>query len=147
MKYKVGDKVKIKSLDWYNENKIDYGTSYGANKIKSYVKCNGCNFLDIMSPYCGKELTVDIAEEDNNISTYIMKEPAISFKFTEDMIEGLVDEPQEKMVSLEDVCNFLNDHLYTGTSTGDYDYGQEYICSDFDNASDLIFALRKAMEE
>ena len=147
MKYKVGDKVKIKSLDWYNENKIDYGTSYGANKIRSHVKCNGYSFLDIMSPYCGKELTVDIAEEDNNISTYIMKEPAISFKFTEDMIEGLVDEPQEKMVSLEDVCEFLNDHLYTGISTGDYDYGQEYIYSDYVNASDLIFALRKAMGE
>ena len=54
---------------------------------------------------------------------------------------------QEKMVSIEDVCNFLNDHLYTGISTGDYDYGQEYICSDFDNATDLIFALRKAMGE
>ena len=58
-----------------------------------------------------------------------------------------MEELQEKMVSLEDVCNFLNDHLYTGISTGDYDYGQEYICSDFDNATDLIFALRKAMEE
>ena len=58
-----------------------------------------------------------------------------------------MEELQEKMVSLEDVCNFLNDHLYTGVSTGDYDYGQEYICSDFDNASDLIFALRKAMGE
>lgn len=69
-----------------------------------------------------------------------MKEPA-------NMIEGLANEPQEKMVSLDDVCKFLDEHLYTGTSTGDYDYGQEYIYSDFDNASDLIFALRKAMEE
>ena len=51
------------------------------------------------------------------------------------------------MVSLEDVCDFLNDHLYTGTSTGDYDYGQEYIYSDFVNASDLIFALRKVLGE
>ena len=58
-----------------------------------------------------------------------------------------MEELQDKMVSLEDVCEFLDEHLYTGTSTGDYDYGQEYICSDFDNASDLIFALRKAMEE
>ena len=54
---------------------------------------------------------------------------------------------EKKMVSLEDVCDFLNDHLYTGTSTGDYDYGQEYIYSDFDNASDLIFALRKVVGE
>lgn len=60
-------------------------------------------------------------------------------------IKSLGNEPQEKLVSLDDVCRFLDEHLYTGTSTGDYDYGQEYICSDFDNASDLIFALRKAM--
>ena len=58
-----------------------------------------------------------------------------------------MEEMQKKMVSLEDVCDFLNDHLYTGTSTGDYDYGQEYIYSDFDNASDLIFALRKVVGE
>jgi hypothetical protein len=58
-----------------------------------------------------------------------------------------MEELQDKMVSLEDVCKFLDEHLYTGTSTGDYDYGQEYIYSDFDNVSDLIFSLRKAMEE
>ena len=62
---------------------------------------------------------------------------------------GMIDENdnKEKMVNLEDVCKFLDEHLYTGTSTGDYDYGQDYICSDFDNVSDLIFALRKAMGE
>lgn len=51
------------------------------------------------------------------------------------------------LVSLDDICDFLNDHLYTGTSTGDYDFGQEYIYTDFVNVSDLIFALRKAMEK
>lgn len=53
----------------------------------------------------------------------------------------------DTLVSLDDVCRFLDEHLYTGTSTGDYDFGQEYIYSDFDNATDLIFALRKVMEE
>ncbi len=60
---------------------------------------------------------------------------------------GIKNSKTDKLVSLEDVCKFLDEHLYTGTSTGDYDYGQEYIYSDFDNASDLIFALRKAMKE
>lgn len=60
---------------------------------------------------------------------------------------GVKNGKTDKLVSLDDVCRFLDDHLYTDTSTDDYDYGQEYIRSDFDNASDLIFALRKAMEE
>lgn len=60
---------------------------------------------------------------------------------------GIKNGKTDKLVNLEDVCKFLDEHLYTGTSTGDYDYGQEYIYSDFDNASDLIFALRKAMKE
>ena len=60
---------------------------------------------------------------------------------------GVKNGKTDKLVSLDDVCEFLDEHLYTNTSTGDYDYGQEYICSDFNNASDLIFALRKAMKE
>ena len=137
MLYKPGDKVKIKSLDWYETNARD-----------GRVMCDGLGFLGMMTEWCGKELTIDCIFTDERGSGYIMKEPKIQWRFTDSMIEGpVVEESQEKMVSLEDVCNFLNDHLYTGTSTGDYDYGQEYICSDFDNASDLIFALRKAMGE
>lgn len=136
MKYKPGDKVKIKSLDWYNANKDEDGR----------VMCDGIVFHERMIKLCGKELTIDLVyTNDEDTSLYIMKEPETQWRFTDSMIEGLVDEQEEKMVSLEDVCDFLNEHLYTGTSTDDYDYGQEYICSDFDNASDLIFALRKAM--
>lgn len=205
MEYKVGDKVKIKSLDWYNENKSETG----------FITFNYVNFMPEMSRYCGEILTINqvvevfgqytmsecgflwtdemieclverngktypykigdrvILKGNNrcatitdlkynswgNLSYYIKidndKDISVDYPTSlllpyddiDNMVEDVANEPQEKMVSLEDVCKFLDEHLYTGTSTGDYDYGQEYICSDFDNASDLIFALRKAMGE
>ena len=60
-------------------------------------------------------------------------------------IKTIRKEEREKVI--DEICAFLEEHLYTGTSTGDYDYGQEYICSDFDNATDLILTLRKRLEE
>ena len=50
MKYKVGDKVKIKSLEWYNENK---------NKL-GHVVHNDCNntFVSSMAAYCGMEANI-----------------------------------------------------------------------------------------
>lgn len=141
MKYKPGDKVRIKSLDWYNTNKDETGR----------VMCDYIGFCKEMTKYCGEVLTImTIGNQDiGSKQKYFMHETDYAWGFTDDMIEGLADEviPQEKMVSIEVVCKFLDEHLYTGTSTGDYDYGQEYIYSDFDNVSDLIFALRKAMEE
>ena len=204
MKYKAGDKVRIKSLDWYNANKDSFGLIF----------CNQICFDEKMSKFCGKTVTIT-AQRDNKYYL-IMEDNCLSF-WSEDMFECLVErngktypykigdrvslkgnnrrcativdlkynswgnlsyyikidndkditvdyptslllpydnivedvdeEPQDKMVSLEDVCKFLDEHLYTGTSTGDYDYGQEYICSDFDNVSDLIFALRKVLGE
>ena len=44
MKHKVGDKVRIKSLDWYNENKDRFGSALG--------------FMQEMSEYCGKTSTI-----------------------------------------------------------------------------------------
>ena len=50
MKYKVGDKVRVKSLDWYNQNKDSDGDIYLNDFEKSFIK--------EMSAFCGKEATV-----------------------------------------------------------------------------------------
>ncbi len=60
-------------------------------------------------------------------------------------IKAIQKAEREKVI--DEICTFLDEHLYTGTSTGDYDYGQEYIVSDFNNATDLILTLRKKFEE
>ena len=78
-KYKVGDKVRIKSLGWYNENKDEYGN----------VSCEKYDFMSYMSEFCGKTLTIDVVFEDE---TYLMKEDNAGFVFTNEMIEGLVEE-------------------------------------------------------
>ena len=47
-KYKIGDKVRIKSLDWYNSNKDETDEIFGG-----YV-----NFTELMSKDCGKECEI-----------------------------------------------------------------------------------------
>ena len=138
MRYKKGDRVRVKSLEWYRANK----NSEGAIIFPDFRI-----FDDSMSEFCGKVVTIDTYNPRGDY--YDIKEDGKVNYWSDAMFEGLAieDELQEKMVSLDDVCRFLDEHLYTSTSNGDYDYGQEYICSDFDNATDLIFALRKAMEE
>lgn len=53
--------------------------------------------------------------------------------------------PRDGLVDIVDVCSWLSEHLGTRMSDGDYDYGEEYIVSDFDRSYDLIEALRNAM--
>ena len=78
MEYKVGDKVRIKSIDWYNENKDDYG----------YVWCTEFLFTPEHSKYCGRELTIShIAEFE--IPSYVME--SNGHDWTAEMIEGLVE--------------------------------------------------------
>ena len=47
-KYKVGDKVRVKSLEWYNSNK----------DINNNIGKDGQTFLGCMSKYCGKEYEI-----------------------------------------------------------------------------------------
>ena len=81
MKYKVGDRVKIKSLDWYNENSDD---DYNV------VLADGWLFSEPMSIFCGKDLIIEKISLATNPPHYMMKDN--TFGWTDEMIEGLVEE-------------------------------------------------------
>lgn len=76
MRFKVGDRVKIKSLDWYNENKDEYG----------YIDCGSRAFFTKMSDWCGKIATI---KEICKTNCYHLEE--YDFDWTDDMIECLVE--------------------------------------------------------
>ena len=57
-KYKVGDKVRIKSLDWYNSNKDENG---------EVLPHSGSSFVKEMSEYCGKECEIRHINTDGEI--------------------------------------------------------------------------------
>ena len=78
MRFKVGDRVQIKSLGWYNENKDESG----------YINCGSRAFFTKMSDWCGKILTINRVVEE--FKYYCVSE--CIFSWTDEMIEGLVEE-------------------------------------------------------
>ena len=85
LKYKIGDRVRIKSLDWYNKNKDEY----------DYIDFGKHMFYPPMSKYCGEVFTIDYVYSD----FYTMNNN--DFEWTDEMIEGLVEEENEKKLSDE----------------------------------------------
>ena len=88
MKYKVGDRVRIKSLDWYNENKNKHGEICFDNAV----------FVGGQSLYCGRELTICLVTYD---SYYVIEN---DYYWTDEMIEGLVEEKCD-YVQVGDISN------------------------------------------
>lgn len=72
MKYKVGDKVRVKSKEWYDENKDNYGNV----SVKHY-------FTEQMSEWCGKEVTIDAIFDD----FYRIKDDKDEWNWTDEMFE------------------------------------------------------------
>ena len=79
MKYKVGDRVRIKSLNWYNENKDEYG-NFDIN--------DDFTFYANRSKYCGKVFTITGVFD----KCYTVKEDNNEYYWIDEMIEGLVEE-------------------------------------------------------
>ena len=109
MRFKVGDRVRIKSLDWYNENK---------DLIHGFVNLgNGICFYSHMSNYCGKTMTI------SEISgCYYRMAKCVYNNWTDEMIEGLVEEETydfletdiykpDKKPSLNDFMDILNNEV------------------------------------
>ena len=88
MKYKLGDKVKVKSQKWYKENK-------DADEI---VRCDGFAFFSKMVAMCGKVVTIKRVHQD----CYDIEE--FPFPLTDPMIEGLAD---ARETPVEHPCDWL----------------------------------------
>ena len=88
MKYNIGDKVRVKSLDWYKENKDKDGNIPLVDHTNSKY-----NFIKRMRGLCGKVMTIS----NVNRYSYDMVEDNGEHFWTDEMIEGLVDEecPQD----------------------------------------------------
>ena len=79
LKYKVGDKVRVNSIDWYNKNKDEYGDIDISHDFTFYAD---------RSKYCGRVFT--ISEVFDN--SYFVKEDNNEYYWTDEMIEGLMEE-------------------------------------------------------
>jgi ASC-1-like (ASCH) protein len=103
IKYKVGDKVRIKSLDWYNENK---------NSVDNcdVVFADGWLFSKHMSNFCGKELIIEKISHATNPPHYIMKDTM--FAWTDEMIECKVEEEIKPKFKVGDIL------FYRGETSG-----------------------------
>lgn len=92
MRYKVNDKVKVKSLDWYNKNKNEDGD----------VDCGIHVFSRMMFGFCGKVVTIKKADS----GIYDIMEDNGYFFWTDDMFEGLADEENESE-SIDNTADLL----------------------------------------
>lgn len=88
MKYKLGDKVKVKNQKWYKENK-------DADEI---VRCDGFAFFSKMVDMCGKAVTIKRVHQD----CYDIEE--FPFPLTDPMIEGLAE---AREIPVEHPCDWL----------------------------------------
>ena len=93
MKYKVGDRVRIKSLDWYNKNKDSNGNVVVSSIVSRFSWCKHVRtvFTKDMTKFCGKVVTIETVWTVN----YSIVEGTNIDYFTDEMIEGLVEEETE----------------------------------------------------
>ena len=121
LKYKVGDKVRIKSIDWYNENKDSNGNVVFSSKVTHFSWRENVRtvFTKDMSKFCGKVVTIETVWTVN----YSIVEGTNIDYFTDGMIEGLVEEEIDLIPKFGEFSD--NEPLDVPTMTTDFvkEYG------------------------
>lgn len=82
MKFKVGDKVRVKSLDWYRQEYDDKGKE--------------CRFTPVMSKLCGKVVTIRAIPTDNEC--YLIEEQRVFSRWQDYMFEEEVVTENEDVI-------------------------------------------------
>ena len=140
MRYRKGDRVRVRSLEWYYANRDSGGSIFFPNHLV---------FDESMSEFCGKVVTIDAYNPRGNY--YDIKEDGKVNFWLDDMFEGLaIEKTQEKMVSLDKVEEWLYKNFYESynlNNYGVYELDKPYITSSFDTINEMFEDFRKAMEE
>ena len=139
MKYKVGDKVRIKSIDWYYENK---------DRVDEVV-CGNTIFIPDMIKYCDKIVTISSGLP--TLKIYRIEEDGGIFNWIDEMIEGLVEEEVDLIPKFGEYSD--NEPLDVPTMTTDFvkEYGlpcpNGYIFKDENgniiNATKIVLEKKK----
>ncbi len=88
MKYKIGDVVRVKSLEWYNENKDSNGD------IDFCFPDMSATFNGKMTSFCGKKVTIEYIKGNS----YLINEDGYRFAWT----DGMLEEPERQLLINED---------------------------------------------
>lgn len=128
MKYKAGDKVRIKSLDWYYSNKNRLGEVWTKSLDGEYKIC----FDRDMIRYCGMETVIFSVEREN----YVLK--GIPYAWTDEMIEGLAED--ETKPKYEDE---VNGEYYSTTKYLVRPNGYQFV----DENGNVINAMKIVLEK
>lgn len=101
MKYNVGNKVRIKSVEWYDENKDKDGVVNLGGDIFSFVAT--------MAEYLGKEATITTIVDDG---VYLIDLDGGNAYWVDEMFEGLVS-VEKQIISTElikDIAEVIKTH-------------------------------------
>lgn len=99
MKYKVGDKVRIKSRDWYDANKDEDGNIF----------LNGLLFIKPMAEYLGKEAVIKgVGVLFNGRIAYKLDIDGEEFGWFDEFIEGTETTPTDIIKDIAEVIKNNN---------------------------------------
>jgi hypothetical protein len=87
MEFKVGDKVLVKDLDWYNKNKD--------NKDEVLFSSLGPVFTRSHSKYAGRVMTIGVVSK---LGFYVLKEDKEGNTWYDEMFDGLAEDEHEKLL-------------------------------------------------
>ena len=104
MKYNVGDKVQIKSIDWYKQMLSIPNKLVWQNKLTNDfvgIWCGSHIFKESMFEFLGKTMTI----QEVGIDFYLMEEDPCGYEFNDEMIERLMEETKPKFKVGDKITN------------------------------------------
>ena len=101
LKYKVGDQLMVRSRKWYNSCK----DMSGCVRLIGYTESE-FDFIEDMAQYCGTVVTVSNVYRD----FFSIKEDNERWYWTDEMIEGLVEEETKPKFKVGDIIELKKSH-------------------------------------